>query len=250
LLLCVVFLLASCADAYGAVGGADITDTHRKPGEIAYFVDAWEGGWYARNGVMLLDGYVFGRWKTVSGLGLKLHAFPGFNPAQPRFVNSQGQQADAVPADDAARGSPGTIHPDDYFVMFDDTVYGLSSTDNDPGSPGYSYLAIIRGVNIFDRNEGHGALVVEYLAGCYPARYPFAQGGAVLPFYGIFFRAVSERAMKLENPIKLADRLNGKPYYTETATLVEAFSQSNVENDAEFVDWAEAAPREMESCRE
>jgi hypothetical protein len=249
--LCIAaVLLAACSDVYGNVGGADITDSYRKPEEIAYFVDSWEGGWYARNGVMLLDGYVFGRWKTVSGLGLKLHAFPGFNSAQPRFLNAQGLPVDAVPATDDIRGQAGTIHPDDYFVMFDDTVYGLSSADNDPGSPGYSYLAVIRGVNTFDRNEGHGALVVEYLAGCYPARYPFAQGNEVLPFYGVFFRAVSERAMKLENPIKLADRLNGNPYSTESATLEAAFSQSNVENDAEFVDWAEAAPREMESCRE
>jgi hypothetical protein len=243
-------LLAACADVYGAVGGADITDSYRKPGEIAYFVDAWEGGWYARNGVMLLDGFIFGRWKTVSGLGLKLHAFPGFNSAQPRFLNAQGQPADAVPATEDARGQAGTIHPDDYFVMFDDTVYGLSSADQDSGVAGYSYLAVIRGVNIFDRNEGRGALVVEYLSGCYPSRYPFAEGEAALPFYGIFFRAVSERAMKLENPLKLAERLNGRPYYTESATLDEAFRQSNVENDAEFVDWAEAAPREMESCRE
>jgi hypothetical protein len=253
-LLCLAWSLFAACGVYGEVGGADITDTYREPADIARYIDGWQGGLYSRYAQRLQDGYIIGKWNALAGISDKLGVFPDFEITAPQFLNSGGTAVAAVTPDASIpRGSPGSIHPDDYYILYDDTVYGQNSSSGRPGSRGYSYLAVVRGINLFDRNPGHGALIVEYLAGCYPERYPFGPAGgveAVLPFFGIFFRAVSRTAMQMTNPYKRAERLNGRPYYTETATLEEAFALNNVENDVEFVDWGDETPRELEGCRE
>jgi hypothetical protein len=242
---------AGCEDMYGKVGGADITDTYRSPEALAPYLSDCQGGWYSWHGNRLQTGFVIGQWKTIDGIDEKLGAFPDFDRNDPRFLDSDGSPVPARYATAATRGQAGTIHDEDYFILYDETVYGQSgnSVGASPGPRRASYLAVLRGVNIFDHNPDRGALVVEYLAGCYPERYPFAEGPAALPFFGIFFRALDRNTRQMANPIKLADRLNGRPYYTETDDLDAAFAQSNVENGAEFVDWSVEPPLNFEGCR-
>jgi hypothetical protein len=243
--------VSGCSGMYGTVGGADVTDTYRSPEDIARHLGDCQGGWYSWYGNRLESGFVIGQWKTIDSIDQKLEVFPGFDRNDPRFLDSEGVPVPAQHASASARGRRGTIHDDDYFIMYDETVYGQSgnSIGASPGPRRASYLAILRGVNIFDHDSDRGALVVEYLAGCYPDRYPFNGEPKTLPFFGIFFRVLGRDTRQMANPIKLADRLNNRPYYTETEDLDAAFLQSAVENAVEFVDWALEPPLNFEGCR-
>jgi hypothetical protein len=250
-LISVTLSFSACGDMYGTVGGADVTDTYRSPEAMAPYLSECQGGWYSWYGNRLQNGYVIGQWKTLDSIDQKLEVFRDFDRNNPRFLNPEGVSVSARYATAATRGQRGTIHDDDYFVMYDETTYGQSgnSIGSSPGPRRASFLAILRGVNIFDHDPNRGAFVVEYLAGCYPERYPFNEGPKTLPFLGVFFRSLGRDTRQMTNPIKLADRLNGRPYYTETEDLEAAFVQSNVENDIEFVDWAVEPPLNFEGCR-
>jgi hypothetical protein len=242
---------ASCGDMYGTLGGADITDTYRKPEEIAGLIDRWQGMWYSRFGSRLMDGYTVGKWKeikSVLGGKAKLFLYSGFDPGHPRFITASGNVAAAVPSADGTRGESGTIHDEDYFMFYDDSVYRQNLNVTDNSDKGYSWIGIIRAVNIFDHDPNRGAVIVEYLDGCYPERAPFLDGLRPLPFYGIYFRLLDEDTIQFANPIDLAARINGQPYHTERATLEEAVALNNVENDIEFIDWGEALPHGREGC--
>jgi hypothetical protein len=249
-LLCVSAALYACGGLYGDIGGADITDTYRTPDAITERIDLWQGVWYSRYGSRLMDGYTVGKWKeAASVLGSKAALFlnSGFDSSQPRFLDAEGKVRSAIPADETNRGSPGTIHDEDYFIFYDDSLY-LQNMDT--AGRGYSWIGIIRAVNVFDKNPRRGAVIVEYLDGAYPNRPPFDTGRSALPFYGIFFRALTEDSMQIANPLKLAERINGRPYHTETDDLEKAIALNNVENDVEFVDWGETLPQDREGCRQ
>ena len=253
LFLCALAALCSCDDIYGKVGGADITDTYRSAGDIAERIDLWQGTWYSRYGSRLMDGYVVGKWReAASALGSKAKLFlrTGFDPAHPRFLDAEGNVQSALAADETNRGEPGTLHDEDYFIFYDDSVYRQNLETTEGTERGHSWIGIIRAVNIFDKNPRRGAVILEYLDGAYPDRAPFDGGPRALPFYGLFFRTLTEDSMQLANPIKLADRINGLPYHTETAGLEEAIALNNVENDVEFIDWGEALPQDREGCRQ
>jgi hypothetical protein len=253
LLLCAPAAFFSCDDIYGKVGGADITDTYRTPEEIVERIDLWQGVWYSRYGSRLMDGYTIGKWKeaaSVLGNKAKLFLRTGFDPAHPRFLDSGGNTRPAIPADDSGRGMPGTIHDEDYFIFYDDSVYRQNMEITAGTERGYSWIGLVRAVNIFDHDPKRGALIVEYLDGAYPERTPFDKGPRALPFYGVYFRVLTLDTIQFANPIKLAERINGKPYHTETADLEEAIALNNVENDVEFVDWGETLPQDREGCRQ
>jgi hypothetical protein len=253
LILCASAALYACGDMYGTVGGADITDTYRSPDAIAERLDLWQGTWYSRYGSRLMDGYTVGKWKEVSSvLGSKAKIFlsAGFDPYHPRFLDPEGNVRSAVPADESNRGEPGVIHDEDFFIFYDDSVYRQNLEITGGTGRGQSWIGIVRAVNIFDKNPRRGAVIVEYLDGAYPDRPPFDKGPKALPFYGVFFRVLTEDTMQLANPLKLAERINGRPYHTETAGLEEAIALNNVENDVEFVDWGETLPQDREGCRQ
>jgi hypothetical protein len=252
LLLCVPAAFYACGGLYGDIGGADITDTYRTPEAITERIDLWQGVWYSRYGSRLMDGYTVGKWKeAASVLGSKAALFlnAGFDPSQPRFLDTEGNVRSAIPADETNRGSPGTIHGEDYFIFYDDSLY-LQNADTTGTGRGYSWIGIVRAVNIFDKNPRRGAVIVEYLDGAYPDRPPFDTGRRALPFYGVFFRTLTEDSMQIANPLKLAERINGRPYHTETGDLEKAIALNNVENDVEFVDWGETLPQDREGCRQ
>jgi hypothetical protein len=253
LLLCASAAFYSCEDIYGDVGGADITDTYRDSADIEERIDLWQGMWYSRYGNRLMDGYTVGKWKeaaSILGGKAKLFLRTGFDPLHPRFLDPAGNTRSAIPADETSRGNPGTIHDEDYFIFYDDSVY-RQNMEITPGTErGYSWIGIIRAVNIFDHDPRRGAVIVEYLDGAYPERQPFETGPRALSFYGIFFRVLTEDTMQIANPIKLAERINGRPYHTETAGLEDAIALNNVENDVEFVDWGEILPQDREGCRQ
>jgi hypothetical protein len=253
LLLCCSAAFYACGDLYGTVGGADITDTYRDPADIAERLDLWQGTWYSRYGSRLMDGYTVGKWQeapSVLGSKAKLFLSAGFDPSHPRFLDSDGYARSALAADEDTRGNPGTIHDEDYFIFYDDSVYRQNMEITEGTERGRSWIGIVRAVNIFDRNPRRGAVIVEYLDGAYPERAPFDKGPRALPFYGLFFRTLTEDTMQIANPLKLAERINGRPYYTETAGLEEAIALNNVENDVEFVDWGETLPQDREGCRQ
>ena len=243
-------LQLSCEALYGNLGGADITDTYTDPADIARHIDGWQGSWYTHYGSRSLDGFVVGKWKDIDSLGVKLRVFDGVDIASPQFLDSRGYLIPAVaPDDDNPRGSPRTLDEEDYFVMYDDTVYGQNMSGYTPDQRGFSYIGIVRAVNIFDKDTSTGAVIIEYLAGCYPERVPFENGPRALPFLGIFFRALSPGSIQFSNPIKLAARINGEPYHTETASLSAAIALNNVENDIEFNNWGEVVPADFEGCK-
>jgi hypothetical protein len=246
----VAAVLVSCEGAYGEVGGADITDTYRESEDIARYIDGWQGSWYSHFGSRALDGFIVGKWKDIDSLGVRLRVFQGVDFTQPQFLDSRGYLVPALePDSDNPRGSPRTIDGEDYFIMYDDTVYGQTMGGYSPDQRGYSYIGIVRAVNIFDRDPSTGAVVVEYLAGCYPERVPFQNGLRPLPFFGIFFRILSPSSIQFSNPIKLAARINGEAYHTETSSLSAAVSLNNVENDIEFNNWGEVVPADFEGCK-
>jgi hypothetical protein len=252
-LLCAPAALLACGDIYGTVGGADITDSYRSAAEIAERIDFWQGTWQARYGNRLMDGYVIGKWKeaaSVLGSKSKLFLYTGFDPGHPRFLDAGGNIQPAIPADGEGQREPGTIHDEDYFVFYDDSVYRENQAATPGTERGYSWIGVVRAVNVFDHDPRRGAVIVEYLDGAYPERRPFENGPQALPFYGIFFRVLTDDSIQFANPIKLAERINGRPYHTETADLEEAIRLNNVENDVEFIDWGEALPQDREGCRQ
>jgi hypothetical protein len=235
-------LLAVCLGAigscelysYGTLGGADKTDTFNPYDDV--FEDTlslMSGVWYSHYaGMGRLDGYRAGRWgdfdRLITKSG-KLALFPGFEP-------------------ETYRGTPFT--DDDYFVFYDDTVYGQS--DDDAGGNGgwdglvTRYIGIVRAITVFNGDTNRGAVVIEYLKGCAPQWDKDIKDGQ-RPFFGIYYRVLDNNTIQMANAVDLAALYAGKKYYTERATLEEAVSLNTVENEAEFISWGVVIPQDRET---
>jgi hypothetical protein len=216
--------------------GTPGTDTPggEEPGDdgIAGILEPWRGVWYSRYGGLRLDGYRVGRWGEIKDLmGNKLSLFPDFDPDKPRLHDGYD------------------IQDDDYFIFYDDTVYGAD--DNGEGGNGgwegliTRYIGIARAVNIFNDNADTGAVIIEYLEGCYP-QWAMDVVFWPLPFFGIYYRVISPDNIQMANAVDLAALAAGKAYYTETATLQEAIDKNNAENDSKFISWGVVIAQERE----
>jgi hypothetical protein len=241
LLLTAFALPFSSCDVYGRVGGADKTTTvgsgdepgAGEPGSgIAGIIDPWRGVWYSHYGAIRMDGYRVGRWGEIEAvMGSKLALFPDFDPANPQLHDGY------------------VIKDDDYFLFYDDTVYG----EDDAGVGGNGgweglvtrYIGIVRAVNVFNSNPKTGSVIVEYLEGCYPQ---WSQDVLImpLPFFGMYYRVATPDRIQMANAVDLAALAAKKRYYTETATLQEAIAKNTAENDSEFIAWGVVWPQERE----
>jgi hypothetical protein len=235
---------------YGQLGGADQTQTYL-PGEVdeegeekfETIMSFMSGVWYSRYaGIGRLDGYRIGKWSDFDeqvGESGKDALFPA------RVIPSVTYTVES------GTNTPGE---DDYFVFYDDTVYG-EGDDGSGGNGGWEefdlvtrYIGIVRGVNVFNGDPGRGAIVIEYLKGCAPLwldRWPASSNGKA-PFFGIYYRVKDNDTVQMANAVDLAALYNGEGYYTETAHLAEAIKKNNVENEAEFIAWGVVIPQKRE----
>jgi hypothetical protein len=227
---------------YGALGGADVTET-LSPGDPLFgeIMDSMSGVWYSHYaGMGRLDGYRIGKWNAFPGLVKnigKTALFPNLDPPYKTYTAQSG-------SDDPA--------PGDYFVFYDDTVYGQSD-EGVGGNGGWAelvtrYIGIVRAVNIFNGDRNRGAIIIEYLKGGAPGwldRWPESANGG-RPFFGIYYRVLDRDTVQMANAVDLAALYRGKRYYTETATLTEAREKNTVENEAEFISWGVTIPQDRE----
>jgi hypothetical protein len=210
--------------------GTDTPGTE-EPGDagIAGIIEPWRGVWYSIYGGARLDGYRVGRWSEIKEvMGSKLALFPDFDPDNPRLHDKY------------------EIQDDDYFFFYDDTVYG-EDDNGEGGNNGWDdfitrYIGIVRTINIFNGDAGAGAVIIEYLEGCYP-RWAMDVVFWPLPFFGIYYRVLSADSIQMANAVDLDALGAGKAYYTETATLQEAIDKNTAENSGKFVSWGVVIPQ-------
>jgi hypothetical protein len=228
--VCVFFLIYSCdVFNYGQLGGADQTSVYY-PGEGDFdpIMTFLSGVWYSRNaGIGRLDGYRIGKWSDFDSIaGSKKDLFDLANPPD---VYSGPPPADT-----------------DYFVLYDDTVYGQSDTGvGGNGGWNYGYVGIVRAVNAFYGNSGNGAVIVEYLRGGAPQWDADIKDGQ-RPFFGIYYKVLDDDTVQMANAVDLAALYAGEKYYTEKATLEEAVAYNTVENEAELISWGVVVPQNRE----
>jgi hypothetical protein len=232
------FLPLSGCD-YGQLGGADVTGTLR-PGDDQFeaIMSSMSGVWYSHYaGMGRLDGYRIGKWDDFAALvedSGKIDLFPG-----------------VVKPYTAESGSPPVAG--DYFVLYDDTVFG--QTDSGTGGNGVwdkaaHYIGIVRAINTFNGDPDRGAVIIEYLKGCAPQWDEGIKNGQ-RPFFGVYYRVLNKDRVKM-NTVQMANAVNlaalyaGEKYYTETKTLNEAIELNTVENEAEFISWGVVIPQDRE----
>jgi hypothetical protein len=161
LLLTALMLPFSSCDIYGPdtpgtdTPGTDTPGTDTPKTGIAEIIEPWRGVWYSHYSGLRTDGYRIGRWDELEELmGGKLALFPDFDPGAPRLYDEYA------------------VKDDDYFIFYDDTAYGQDDS-GEGGNGGWAgfvtrYIGIVRAVNAFDDRADAGAVIIEYLEGCYP----------------------------------------------------------------------------------
>ncbi|MDR1986679.1 MAG: hypothetical protein LBP88_06885 [Treponema sp.] len=224
--------------SYGKLGGADQTETYYPVDDV--FEDTMSvlsGVWYSHYaGMGRLDGYRIGTWKDFNALvgeSKKKDLFPAMAVPYTTYTGT-------------------TFGDEDYFVLYDDTVFGQSD-DGSGGNGGWDglvtrYIGIVRAVNIFNGDPNRGAIIIEYLAGCAPGwlnLWPESSNGK-RPFFGIYYRVLNRDMVQMANAVDLEALYAGKSYYTETASLQEAIDRNTVENEAEFISWGVVIPQNRE----
>ncbi|WP_162504864.1 hypothetical protein [Treponema endosymbiont of Eucomonympha sp.] len=103
--LAALALLVGCNLGYGAVGGADTYEPHA-PGAPVFeeLLAQLSGVWYSHYGAARSDGYRIGRWQDFdTEMGAKLALFPALE----RRTCTGGAPKDG-----------------DFYVFYDDTVFG------------------------------------------------------------------------------------------------------------------------------
>lgn len=239
---------------YGKLGGADKTVS----AEIEKVLAPKTGIWYSHYGAERLDGYTIGKWKDIKDLlgeeklALFERIFPDFDFDNPQFkplassedpASLEAAATEETPAEDS---SSSTVLAEEYFVFYDDTVYGEGEDGSGEGEGGwgFGYMGIVRAVNTFQDSE-NGAIIIEYLDGCYP-KWSDTILDTPLPFFGIYYRVLEPDIIQMANAIVLEALSAGRPYHTETATLNEAIAKNNAVNDGEFISWGVVIPQDRE----
>ena len=224
---------------YGQLGGADQTGT-LYPGDSRFeqIMSSLSGLWYSHYaGMGRLDGYRIGKWEHFTDMvedSGKIALFPTVTMPYKTYTDESGGPGSGTPV------------AGDYFVLYDDSVYG--QTDSGAGGGGgwrSAYLGIVRAVNVFNGDSGRGAIIIEYLQGCAP-RWDNDIKDGLRPFFGIYYRVLNGDTVQMANAVDLAALYSGRKYYTETAHLAEAVAKNNVENEAEFIAWGVAIPQDRE----
>jgi len=233
------FLFWSCElFDYGQIGGADKTGTYYP--EDALFVERLEflcGTWYSHYaGIGRLDGYRIRKWSDfdVQDKAKAQEHFPALNVGSPRTYHKK----------DSPQNS-------DYVLLYDDTAYGQDD-DGSGGNEswGFSYMGLVRAINVFNGDKNRGAIIVEYFEGADPLWLSDPDGYSYQglsrgekPFFGIYYKALDSDTVQMANAVNLAAMYAGNLYYTEQGTLGEAIATFNVENEAEFIDWGVVIPQ-------
>jgi hypothetical protein len=231
---------------YGKLGGADKTVA----ADIETIMEPKVGVWYSHYGKKRLDGYTIGKWKDVQALlgeekiALVGRLFPEFDFEEPRFKPVQGAEEE-----EGADGDAPVVDGEDYFVFYDDTVYGEGEDGSGEGEGGwgFGYMGIVRTVNTFQDSE-NGAIIIEYFDGCYP-QWSDTIIETPLPFFGIFYRVLEPDVIQMANAVVLENLFAGLPYHTETATLEEAIEKNCADNDGEFISWGVVIPQDREEMK-
>jgi len=230
LLFVLLSAISSCDN--GDLGGADKTVTYY-PGD-AVFTESMNfmcGVWYSHSaGIGRLDGYRIRKWNDLTAADkAKAQAlFPGLDLDNPQTYSTKN-----VPQDS------------DYVLLFDDTVYGQEEDDLESAvNWGFCYMGLVRAINIFNDNKNRGAIIIEYFEGGDPAWLSDPDGYSYqglkpgeLPFFGVYFKILSQNTVQMANPVDLAAMYAKKRYYTERGTLPQAVDTFDVENEAEFISW-------------
>ncbi|MDR2509925.1 MAG: hypothetical protein LBC77_04695 [Spirochaetaceae bacterium] len=227
------FFVFSCD--YGIIGGADKTETFL-PHEALFArrLDSLRGVWYSHYaGMGRLDGYRIGQAESFSRWG-KARAKALFPEANFEYMQT-------------CTGDP--VVAGDYIIIYDDTVFGQAD-DAAPtqASWGFAYIGVARALNIFNGDLKRGAIIIEYLEGCAPEwlnKWPASREERV-PFFGIYYRELSQNVVQMANAVDLAALYAGEPYYTEKATLDAAIACNNIENEAEYISWGVVIPQDRE----
>jgi hypothetical protein len=232
----VFFIFASCdAYEYGRLGGADRFESlFPGGGKFEQLLSSLSGVWYSHYaGMGRLDGYRIGKWKDFDALMAgKTALFP--NLERKTYTTETGSD---------------TPDGEDFFVLYDDTVYGQTD-DTAPARAGwgFAYCGIVRAVNIFNNDTNRGAIIIEYLRGCAPRWLEDTQGlrDGEKPFFGINYRVVNPDTVQMANAVDLAAMYAGKNYYTETGHLDEAVAANTIEHEAEYISWGVVIPQDRE----
>jgi hypothetical protein len=244
----VVLLFSGCEaldEPYGRLDGADQTQTYHpedggEESDAAFeaIMASLSGVWYSRYaGIGRLDGYRIGKWEDFDALVEdkgKTALFPIRESPYKTYTDQSGEEV------------PGA---GDYFVFYDDTVYGESDSGAG-GNGGWDdlvtrYIGIVRAVNVFNGDVNRGAVIVEYLKGCAPTWDRDLKDGSH-PFFGIYYRVLAKGRVQMANAVDLAALYAGRKYYTETKTLDEAVRKNSVESEAEFIAWGVVIPQNRE----
>jgi hypothetical protein len=198
-------------------------------------IESLAGVWYSHYaGIGRLDGYRIGKWKDFEELVVnsgKNALFPAFDPSNPVTYDT-GE----------------TPRDNDYFVFYDDSVYGEKEDDTGGNGGwgegmGFRYMGIFRAINVFTDDLNRGAIIIEYLEGCAPTWDNDIKGGQ-LPFFGIYYKKIDADTVQLANAVDLTAMYGGNKYYTETATLQEAIDKNTAENDSAFIVWGVVIPQD------
>jgi hypothetical protein len=233
-----VSALFSCEDQYGKLGGADETGTFYADYDVfdvfGDTLSTLSGVWYSHYaGMGRLDGYRIGQMRDFEAL-MEDSGKTALFPKMLRPLETYG-------------ASPFT--EDDYFVFYDDTVFGQSDQGMG-GNGGWDglvtrYIGIVRAINVFNGDPNRGAIIIEYLSGCAPQWDPDIKNGQ-RPFFGMYYRVLDHNTVQMANAVDLAALYAGKKYYTETRTLQEAVDYNTVENEAECISWGVVIPQDRE----
>jgi len=249
ILFVISFLLWSCdIFYYGQLGGADQTGTYYPTDKIfEEQMSFLSGVWYSHYaGIGRLDGYRIRKWNdmTDADRAKALALFTGYGLKIDGYRN---------PVTYCEKNYP---QNDDYILLYDDTVYGQEDDDSlaTDGNWGFAYMGLVRTINIFNGDKDRGAIIIEYFEGCDPNWLWDPNGYAHQgldrgenPFFGIYYRVLSQDIVQMANTVDLAAMYAGKAYYTEKKTLEEAIEANTVENEAEFISWGVVIPQERES---
>jgi hypothetical protein len=240
-----IWLLAACLCfwgcdlGYGKVGDADgytglDTGGNNTGGDntLGEFLKFFVGEWYSNHPYSdyQTDGYKIGKVKDLKDDYPSNNGYPsGF----PRAIPADGDYSYKLRSNYA-------IDPEtDHYVLY------LAKDKQEPGNKDVpAFMGIVRRVHIFDKAEESreaGAIIIEFLVGCYEDGSRFDYDVSDRPFLGIFYRIIDDNTVQLANTW---DFVNWEP--TNTATLEEAIEKYIPKNDGDFVDWGIVLPQERE----
>jgi hypothetical protein len=239
-------LFSACELYFGTRGGADVsTNYDAEQSAFDGILAGMSGAWYSHYGANRLDGYRIGKFgeggeNFARELGpTKLALFPTNNdPLEPPYPLYQGGETE-----------PYVPNAEDYYLFYDDTVYGQDD-GGEGGNSGWGslvmrYAGIVRAATVFNNDEKTGVIIVQYFKGCAPTWSAAIRDGQ-RPFVGMYYRVRNEDVIQMANAIELAGLYTGEEYYNETATLEEAVEKNNAVNDSEFISWGVVWPQDRE----